>query len=131
MTLPTDQLRWRTLWLLSGYLLLAAILVLALVPLPKMAATEVLSDKFIHFVVFAGLMIWFAPLYPKRRLWLLFVGLLTYGMLMELLQSQVPNRYAELADLAADIIGLSLGWALSLTPLRRWPLWVERQIGNR
>jgi VanZ family protein len=110
--------------------MLALILVLALVPLPVIVATEVLSDKLIHLVVFAVLMIWFAALYPKNRAWVLFLALLAYGVLMELLQAQVPSRYAEVADLAADAVGLGLGWALVLTPLGRWPAWLDRQFGG-
>jgi len=129
MTAPTDPLRLRPLWLSMGYLMLAGILVLALVPLPKMVATELLSDKIIHLIVFAGLMLWFAALYPKKQLWVLFAGLLAYGVIMETLQAQVPNRYAEFADLVADCIGLGLGWILALTPVRRWPQRVERALG--
>ena len=37
-------------------------------------------------------------------------GLLTYGGMIEVLQSFTPDRMAEWADLLADTLGLALGW---------------------
>ena len=112
-------------------MLLAILLWLALVPLPEVAAGEMLSDKAWHALAFMLLMLWFSSLYPRRRYLLVFLGLTAYGVLMELLQSQVPNRYAELADFYAAVIGLLLGWGCALTPLSRWPLRLEQLLGVR
>ena len=131
MSATAEYPRWRRVWLVIGWLLLAILLVLSLVPLPQAAAGELLSDKAWHALAFMLLMLWFAGLYPRRRYLLVFLGLTAYGVLMELLQSQVPNRYAELADFYADVIGLLLGWGCALTPLSRWPLRLEQLLGVR
>lgn len=42
------------------------------------------------------------------------LGLLGYGIAIELIQSQLPNRFASLADVAADGVGILLGLGLYL-----------------
>lgn len=55
------------------------------------------------------------------------VGLLIYGMIIELLQERMGmDRSAELADLAANIVGIGLGGWLASVLLRKqeslnWP----------
>lgn len=70
------------------------------------------ADKAIHLGAYASLYLvgWFA--YPGRPLhWLLYVGLLAYGLVIELLQAQ-NGRSGELADLLANATGLGLGCLL-------------------
>ncbi len=135
MNPPADRagprLRWRRFWLAAGCLLLMVLLGLALVPLPQMVTGELLTDKVWHALAFALLMLWFAGLYPRHRYLLVFLALTAYGVLMELLQAQVPNRYAEFADLLADLVGLATGWLLAFTPLSRWPHFAEHLLGVR
>jgi len=106
--------------------LLLLIMFLAVRPLPAFVPGELYSDKAAHVLAFAFLMLWFGSLFPRRWHWRLFAILLIYGVIMELLQTQVPNRYAEGADLLADFIGVLTGWLLAGTAIRRWPLWIER-----
>ena len=120
---------WCTAWRVIGCLLLVALLALALLPLPAVVTGEILTDKVWHTLAFMLLMLWFAGLYPRRRYLVLFLLLLGYGVVMEFAQSLVPNRYAEVADLLADMLGLLLGWGLALTRLHRWPLWLEQRFG--
>jgi len=117
--------RWRTFWIVLGILILGVVLVLALMPMRKVMPAVEFSDKIAHFVLFAGLMVWFAAqVRPKFYVWVL-VALLGYGVGMETLQSFRPHRSAELADLVADAAGLLAGWGLCRAGLVRWPLWIE------
>jgi VanZ family protein len=48
-------------------------------------------------------------------------GLLAYGGFIELVQTQLPTRHGDLADLVADAVGIALGLGLSLTARRLFP----------
>ncbi len=65
------------------------------------------TDKFDHLAAFAALAV-AAVLGWRRPIWT-FLGLLAYGVLIELVQSQIPGRTAEAADVAADALGIALG----------------------
>ena len=58
-------------------------------------------------------------------------GLLAYGIVIELLQSQLPPRTAELADLAANIGGMAIGALLLPTALGRLLLTVDGRLPGR
>lgn len=88
-----------------------SVLVLALMPAPP-PAINTSWDKLNHLLAF-GVMMWLGcRAFPKYRIRLL-LGLLTYGALIEILQSYTPNRSAEWVDLLADCFGMTLGWLLS------------------
>lgn len=89
-------------------LLLALITLLALWP-----QTEILPstgwDKANHALAFATLMAIWSAGWPRARLVFGLAGLLAHGGLIELLQTQLPPRSGEWADLAADAVGLAIG----------------------
>lgn len=62
-------------------------------------------DKLNHMLAFTalGLAAWWA--YPTAR-WRSFSALFAFGVLIELVQSQMPAHTAEVADLLADVVGL-------------------------
>ncbi len=97
-------------------LALVVISYLALSPAPPQAA-DLGWDKLNHFSAFGTLVLLGGLAWPAglgRLAW----ALLGYGGLIEILQTQVPGRSAEWADLLADGIGILLGLALTLV-LRR------------
>jgi len=88
----------------------AIILVLALIP----AAPELPSagwDKGNHVLAFLVLTVLGGRAYPNH-IAIILVGAVLYGGLIEVLQSFIPYRSAEWADLAADAVGAFLGRAL-------------------
>src|SRR5688572_27168392 len=96
------------------WLLLVVVLVAALAPARiTMAATG--WDKVSHVLLFAGLAMCGRWSYPRRNAMLL-LGLLAYGVLIELLQGLTSYRSAELLDVVADGVGLLMGWQL----MRLW-----------
>jgi VanZ family protein len=62
---------------------------------------------------------WFAVIARSRAvLGGSLIGLIGYGMLIELLQAQTGYRYAEWADVAANTAGCAGGSLLYYTPLK-------------
>jgi VanZ family protein len=110
---PAQRGLWRLL-LVGLYL---AITWLALVPAPQ----EALStgwDKSNHLLAFGSLAFTSVrALWPQPRRWpLLVVVLLAYGCGIEVAQSFLPPRSADVEDVFADGLGIALGLLLA------WPL---------
>lgn len=124
MTSVLLPLRYAHVWATLGALLLAVILVLALVPEPGQLPIDY-NDKVAHAFAFFALMLWFSGVVEMRRLPMLAICLVAYGVLIELLQGLTVTRQPELLDLAADVVGILLGWILSIAGLRRWCVWLE------
>ncbi len=114
-----QPLRYAWAWLLGGVVLLVAGLVSALSPVQSFVPLA-LNDKAIHAAGFAVFMVWFGGIFQARVAPVLVVALVSYGLLIELLQSLTVTRQAESLDLAADVAGVLLGWALSAAGLSRW-----------
>ena len=122
-------LRYADIWFRVGLTLLAIVLVVSLVPGAKKQL--MLSDKTIHFLTFTLLTIWFCGIVRFRLSGWIIAGLFLFGILIEVLQSRVPYRSAEFADLLSDVGGILLGWALSAVGLRRWPAMIESWITTK
>lgn len=97
------------LWRLLFVALLVGVTWLALVPQPPQIGTG--WDKSNHLLAFSALTVVGALAGALGRRWRtpLAVGLLAFGALIELLQSQIPGRSGEWSDLLADALGISLG----------------------
>ena len=65
-------------------------------------------------------MTWFGGVFRTRRVRWVALALLFYGILIELLQSRLPYRQAEAADVESDLCGILLGWILVAIGLRHW-----------
>jgi VanZ family protein len=103
-TMLDTAIRW------AFWICLLGILVLSLMPpTPQLPTTG--WDKSNHMLAFAVPMLLSRWAYPGRTIKVA-VGLLAYGVLIELLQSLTPDRLAEWADLLADGIGLLCGWSV-------------------
>lgn len=61
-------------------------------------------DKVGHFIAFAGLSFLFDFAFALAKIWGI-VAALIYGILVELIQSTLPNRQASIADIVADMTG--------------------------
>lgn len=98
---------------------LLAVSWLALTPTPPREA-DLGWDKLNHFSAFGTLTVLACLGWPWPRRMAL--ALLAYGGLIELLQTQVPGRSAEWADLLADGIGIAIGLAILGLLKRSGPL---------
>lgn len=120
------MLAHRPLWWTLGALLLAAIAALSLLPLRGPELGIPASDKLHHALAYTLLMLYFGQLAQSRLR--VVTGLFGYGIAIELLQSQLPPRSAELADLAANAAGIGIGALLLRTALGRSLTAVERRL---
>lgn len=111
--------RWA---LVSGWLLLASLVVLSLVPLPAAPGDVPHSDKWLHLLTYGCLGYWFFHLYARHQL-IVMTGLCALGLALEGLQSFSPYRSTELADALMNALGVitawlvfsQLGWRLKLS----------------
>ncbi len=118
---PVDnimQLRFKLLklWYALGALMLMAVAYVSLMPAPDIGV----SDKVSHLVTYFLLAGWFGLLARNSGMLVLsLVGLIAYGMIIEVLQAQTGYRFAEWGDVLANSAGCLLGATLYFTPLRR------------
>jgi len=98
----------------GGWLLAAAIVGLSLAPSPPQAGGLV-PDKLAHFVAYAVLMSWFCLLHRGTRARLAYGALwIGMGIALEFAQRATGYRSFELADMAANALGVLAGAAIAL-----------------
>jgi VanZ family protein len=96
---------------------------LAFAPAAPVVEPFVHLDKLKHVLAFAALSVvagvgwWHAR---AAALWLT-LGLLAFGVFIELVQSRIPTRDASAADVVADTLGIVLGLVLVRTLSGRKP----------
>ena len=73
-------------------------------------------------------MFWFCLLYVRQHRWA--AAFIAMGVVIEILQSYTGHRSFEYADMAADAVGVLLGWILAQTPLRGLLQWLERPFSR-
>lgn len=116
--------------------MLATVLALALVPpdwllLDDPSSPLYVSDKWLHGVTFTVLAIWFSGQYAPDSYWRLILGLVAFGLLIELTQRMVTYRTADWMDFVADLIGIGIGMAIALAGMGGWCLRFEEWLTNR
>ena len=115
-------------WLWLGRAAVLVVIVLSLIPMPILAHAPAGADKVEHAVTYFVLMLWYGQLCADRRaLVLRALGLVALGTAIEVLQGFTKYRSAEWLDLAADVFGVSLGYALSLGRAGLWLARVDRR----
>ena len=77
------------------------------------------------------LAIWFAGQYRPRSYWRIALGLLVYGVLIELVQRMLSYRSAEWLDVAADMAGIMAGLLIAAAGLGGWSQRFEEKIAAR
>ena len=104
------------LWYLLGGLMLLMVGAVSLMPVPDVGV----NDKFSHLVTYFFLGGWFSQLATNRvsLVWTI-IGLIAYGILIELLQGMTAYRYAEWGDVLANASGTMAGILLYFSPLPR------------
>jgi VanZ family protein len=119
--------RYRRIWLLLGWGMVAAVVVLSLIPLNVDLAEN--RDKFAHFAAYGGLSFWFGMLVDGRGRQLgVALAFAAMGVGLEFLQGLTDYRSFDPMDMIANAIGAALGWGLVQTPLRKGLNWAEQLI---
>ena len=130
------SLRYARRWQIAGIGLLAMVLAGALLPADWFWSEGpdspfFISDKWVHGVTFAALALWFSGQYARRSYWRLIMGLVAFGLLIEMTQRMVSYRTAEWMDLLADLLGLAVGMVVALAGAGGWCLRFEEWLQNR
>jgi VanZ family protein len=90
---------------------------LSLSPQPAALPDIPIADKWAHLGTYLALALLLDLGWPERRFGFAKWGmLLFYGIAIELLQSQIPNRHASLGDMIANGLGMAL-YVFALAPL--------------
>lgn len=121
--------RFFNLWRAIGVALVIGAVTASLLPLPFRISAHHL-DKLWHGLTYACMMFWFVQLYGRSRNWILALGFIGLGILVEGLQSLTGYRTAEVADAVANSIGVAVGWGLFQTPLGRTLAWLDRLLAR-
>lgn len=64
------------------------------------------NDKALHFMGFFVMSLCAQLAHPTARFTILALGLISFGLLIELIQAYLPHRSFSLWDLAADAVGV-------------------------
>jgi VanZ family protein len=100
------NLKYRKLWLLIGWSMIATVWYLSLTPKPPEMGIK-LWDKLNHFIAYAVLMGWFGQLYlqkAQRIFW--FVFFISMGISIEIFQGMGEHRFFEYNDMLANTLGV-------------------------
>lgn len=127
-----QNLRYRPLWLALGWLLVAGVWYLSLIPQPPQFDPGIdCFDKISHFSAYATLMFWFMQLYQSGRTRLLYAfGFIAMGIAIEFLQDMGTTRLFEVADMLANALGVGVMVMLSGTRLSQLLRRIEKGIGS-
>lgn len=125
-------MKYSRFWHTASIVLLALVLVATMVPAAWFFSDEASAiswlahaDKWLHGLTFLVLAVWFAGQYRVRSYWRVFVGLLAFGLLIELCQMTVAYRTSDWIDIGANTAGIIAGLAVASAGLGGWCLRVE------
>ena len=125
------KLRLSKLWWVLGIGLLGFVLAICLTPLKLPPSQPMLNDKFWHVLTFIVLTVWFGGLLrdtgTRHSLWLI-AAMVSFGLLIEFLQSFTAYRSPEAADVVADVIGVLAGIVLLRLGFVHWARFIEQRV---
>jgi len=132
------ELQYPKLWRLASFAGLGVVLTGTLIPPhwlwpddPRSAFS--VSDKWLHGMTFAFLAVWFSGQYARSSYWRIALGLIAFGLLIEVLQRAVSYRSAESGDMLADAIGIGAGLLIAMAGAGGWSVhletWLRKRIG--
>jgi len=131
MNMRAQSLRWRALWFGLGWLMVAGLVWLSLMPNPPQPLSFAFADKLEHAAGFAWLALWFLQIVAARRRLPAMAALLLLGTAIEVAQSFTATRLFEFADIAADAAGIVLGALLAQTGLGGLLAGIERRLAPK
>jgi VanZ family protein len=93
-----------------GWAWVAAVIYLSLAPALPSSGVEG-GDKIAHFLSYGVMTYWFAQFYFHRARIFYALGFVAMGVALEFAQRATGYRSFELADMAANALGVAAGWA--------------------
>ncbi|WP_341676902.1 VanZ family protein [Niveibacterium sp. SC-1] len=124
------SLRLAHVWWSIGFVLVATVLVLSLIPDPPQLKEDP-SNWSGHLSAYGVLMAWFARLVPPARRPLAALLLIAMGVGVEFLQGMTGYRSFDPTDMLANSCGVMLGWLASPPRLPSGLVAVERLLLRR
>ncbi len=131
-------LRHARLWRTADVILLLIVLAFALTPglwflEDSLGSIDWIkhADKWLHGMTFLLLAVWYAGQYRRRSYWRIAVGLLAFGVFIELCQRALSYRTADWLDMAANGLGILVGLLIAIAGAGGWCLDLERWHANR
>lgn len=128
-------LRHAKRWRIASVVLLIAVLFATLMPAVWFIDNRVQAlswfrgvDKWLHGIVFFTLALWFAGMVRRNAYWRVAIGLLAFGIGIEICQRMVGYRSAEWYDVAADAAGIVIGLIVALAGAGGWCLHFENRF---
>ena len=122
-------LRLKKVWLALGWFAICSLIYQSLDPSPLHLPDFLFADKLTHFLVYAGIMLWFGFIYsPGKKYFLLGLSLILLGVTLELLQGAGGYRSMEVSDASLNALGVFVGGLLARTRLSSALLWAEHFI---
>jgi len=116
----------RRAWLAAGAGFVALVIYLSLTPNP-LQVPSVGPFKAGHIAAYTWLMLWFAQVYRGPRRGAIAIGLALMGVVLEYLQDFTGHRTFSYTDMRDNAIGVTIGFALALTPLGRFVESLQRR----
>jgi VanZ family protein len=128
MPAALKPLRRPRLWLSLWCVAIAAVIVGSLLPAMDLPPVPAGADKLEHFAGYGVLAVIAVQLFATRTaLWRAGVGLVALGIVLEILQYVLTStRMMDGWDALANSLGVLMGLATALTPLRDLLLRLER-----
>jgi VanZ family protein len=121
----------RSGWLALGWLWVATVSYLSLMPHPPEPVSFDGVDKLEHALAYTLLMLWFCQIVvAKRARILLFIAFVVMGVAIEILQGLSGYRYFEYADMLANTTGVLIGFGLAYTQMGCVLMKLERNAKN-
>jgi len=120
--------RWGKIWLLVGWLMVLAVVILSLLPRTQVSSLHPLSVSSVwaklfwrgltlHICAYFGLMLWFCQLYRRDKHFRLVFSFVMLGAVLEFVQGVTGFRSCDSLDLAANGLGVFAAWVVMQTPL--------------
>ncbi len=107
---PSVKQGARGIWLVSGWLWIAAVCWFSLMPHPPQPFTFDYSDKLEHLLTYFFLMTWFSMAYRGKQRAVCAGGFAAMGVAIEIMQGLSGYRQFEFLDMAANAAGVLLAW---------------------
>lgn len=124
------SLRFPLLWLSIGWVIVAGVIFGSVAPgVLENTLNFPGADKLGHAASYCLLVIWFSGLFARRHFALLAVAMVALGLVLEIIQWQLPYREFELADLLANASGVVLGLGFSVWLSAGWCQRMEQRLG--
>jgi VanZ family protein len=115
--------------LAGGWLLVCLVVFVSLIPNPPQPVTLDYADKLGHGFAYALMSLWLCQIYlSARSRVIVFVALVGLGIGLEFAQGWTGYRHFGIWDMAANAIGVLLGFMLVRTPLGRLFISIESAL---